>query len=117
MRSAGKTVIITGAASGIGKATCLLFASEGATVIAGDIDQAGGEELAATSNGKIFFKRGDKGKEVAHLAELGYDIAKQETTLSGLSAFFAARLVKLAPSFRSEMAALFGDSSGARPGF
>ncbi len=59
MRFAGKTVIITGAASGIGKATCLLFASEGATVIAGDIDQAGGEELAATSNGKIFFKRTD----------------------------------------------------------
>jgi NAD(P)-dependent dehydrogenase (short-subunit alcohol dehydrogenase family) len=59
MRFAGKTVVITGAASGIGKATCLLFASEGATVIAGDIDAAGGEELAATSNGKIFFKRTD----------------------------------------------------------
>lgn len=59
MRFAGKTVVITGAASGIGKATCLLFASEGATVIAGDIDQAGGEDLAATSNGKIFFKRTD----------------------------------------------------------
>ncbi len=59
MRFAGKTVVITGAASGIGKATCLLFASEGATVIAGDIDQTGGEDLAATSNGKIFFKRTD----------------------------------------------------------
>ncbi len=59
MRFAGKTVVITGAASGIGKATCLLFASEGATVIAGDIDATGGEELAATSNGKIFFKQTD----------------------------------------------------------
>lgn len=59
MRFAGKTVVITGAASGIGKATCLLFASEGATVIAADIDAAGGEELAATSNGKIFFKQTD----------------------------------------------------------
>jgi NAD(P)-dependent dehydrogenase (short-subunit alcohol dehydrogenase family) len=59
MRFAGKTVVITGAASGIGKATCLLFASEGATVIAGDIDATGGEELAVTSNGKIFFKRTD----------------------------------------------------------
>lgn len=59
MRFAGKTVVITGAASGIGKATCLLFASEGATVIAADIDVAGGEELAATSNGKIFFKQTD----------------------------------------------------------
>ena len=59
MRFAGKTVVITGAASGIGKATCLLFASEGATVIAGDIDAKGGTELAQTSNGKIFFQKTD----------------------------------------------------------
>ncbi len=59
MRFAGKTAVITGAASGIGKATCLLFAREGATVIAADIDEAGGQELAATSNGKIHFKRTD----------------------------------------------------------
>lgn len=59
MRFAGKTAVITGAAAGIGKATCLLFASEGATVIAADIDEAGGSELAATSNGKIFFKKTD----------------------------------------------------------
>jgi len=59
MRFAGKTAVVTGAASGIGKATCLLFASEGATVIAGDIDEAGGNDLAATSNGKIRFKRTD----------------------------------------------------------
>ncbi len=59
MRFAGKTVVITGAASGIGKASCLLFASEGATVIAADIDEKGGTELAATSNGKIHFKRTD----------------------------------------------------------
>jgi NAD(P)-dependent dehydrogenase (short-subunit alcohol dehydrogenase family) len=59
MRFAGKTAVITGAASGIGKATCLLFAREGATVIAADIDEEGGAELAATSNGKIHFKRTD----------------------------------------------------------
>ena len=59
MRFAGKTAVITGAASGIGKATCLLFAREGATVIAADIDAAGGEDLASTSNGKIHFKHTD----------------------------------------------------------
>jgi len=36
-----KVVVITGAASGIGRAASLLFAAEGATVVAADIDPAG----------------------------------------------------------------------------
>lgn len=59
MRFAGKTAVITGAASGIGRATALKFAGEGATVIAADIDAVGGEALAQASNGKILFKRTD----------------------------------------------------------
>lgn len=59
MRFAGKTVVITGAASGIGKASVLRFANEGATVIAGDIDEAGGQALAESSGGKILFHRCD----------------------------------------------------------
>jgi len=57
MRFAGKTAVVPGAASGIGKATCLRLASEGATVIAADIDDAGGQELASTSNGTIMVAR------------------------------------------------------------
>ena len=53
MRFTGKTVVITGAASGIGKAAVQLFAGEGAKVYAADIDAAGGEALAAGSNGDI----------------------------------------------------------------
>ncbi len=37
----GKTVIITGAASGIGRATALIFAREGANVVCADIDAEG----------------------------------------------------------------------------
>ena len=41
-----KTVIITGAASGIGKAAVLLFASAGANVVVSDINTLEGEKLA-----------------------------------------------------------------------
>ena len=57
MRFSGKTAVVTGAASGIGKASVLLLASEGAHVFAADIDEAGGAELAESSNGKITFQR------------------------------------------------------------
>ena len=59
MRFSGKTVVITGAASGIGKASAELFAREGATVYAADIDTAAGESLAASSQGAIRFQHCD----------------------------------------------------------
>ena len=42
MRLSGKVAIVTGAASGIGKASAALFAAEGATVIAADLTVADG---------------------------------------------------------------------------
>jgi NAD(P)-dependent dehydrogenase (short-subunit alcohol dehydrogenase family) len=55
-----KTVLVTGAASGIGKATAILFAKQGANVIVSDILEADGELVAAgiRSAGKnaAFFK-------------------------------------------------------------
>lgn len=59
MRFAGKVAVVTGAASGIGKATVLKLASEGAHVFAADIDKVGGQALAAASNGRIDFVRCD----------------------------------------------------------
>lgn len=47
MRFAGKRVLVTGAASGIGRATALLMAREGAQVTIGDINEAGLAETAA----------------------------------------------------------------------
>ncbi len=59
MRFAGKVAVVTGAASGIGKAAVLKLAGEGAHVFAADIDEAGGKALAEQSNGKIDFVRCD----------------------------------------------------------
>lgn len=42
----GKTVIVTGAGSGIGAATALRFGAEGAAVVVSDIDQANAESIA-----------------------------------------------------------------------
>ena len=59
MRFAGKIAVVTGAASGIGKAAVLKLAGEGAHVFAADIDEVGGQALAEQSNGKIDFIRCD----------------------------------------------------------
>src|SRR6267143_5945189 len=42
-----KTAVVTGGASGIGRALCLAFAGEGAHVVAADLDEAGMAETAS----------------------------------------------------------------------
>jgi NAD(P)-dependent dehydrogenase (short-subunit alcohol dehydrogenase family) len=45
-RLADKVALITGAGTGIGRATAQLFATEGATVVVAEIDAASGEQTA-----------------------------------------------------------------------
>jgi NAD(P)-dependent dehydrogenase (short-subunit alcohol dehydrogenase family) len=57
-RVQGKIVCITGAASGIGRGTALLLASEGATIVATDVQAAQGAGVVAeveASGGKAIF--------------------------------------------------------------
>lgn len=55
----GKAAIITGAASGIGRATAILFAKEGARLTLGDVDPKGqsvADEIAKAGGAAIFVK-------------------------------------------------------------
>lgn len=47
MRLDGKTAVVTGGASGIGRAVATTLAQAGAQVLIGDINQSGGEAAAA----------------------------------------------------------------------
>lgn len=78
MRLKNKIAFITGAGMGIGRAACLLFAKEGASIIAIDIDKGAGAETVdqiKKMGGQGIFVRCDVGVEedVKNAIEKGFD--------------------------------------------
>jgi NAD(P)-dependent dehydrogenase (short-subunit alcohol dehydrogenase family) len=66
MKLQRRVAIVTGAASGIGRASAIAFAREGARVVAVDIDKRNGEETAAmiaALGGEVFFAHADVANE------------------------------------------------------
>ncbi len=66
MRFTNKVCLVTGAGSGIGRATALRFASEGGQVVVIDRDEKGGQEtvdIITKNNGTAIFSKCDVGNE------------------------------------------------------
>lgn len=82
MRFEGKTVVITGGSSGIGRGTVDLFLREGAQVVMGDIDADEGSKMMSSLGDRFHFHKCDVTQEgqikalMDHAAEItgGLDI-------------------------------------------
>jgi NAD(P)-dependent dehydrogenase (short-subunit alcohol dehydrogenase family) len=87
MRLDGRVALITGAGSGIGRESALLFAAEGAAVIVADIDDSGGRETVAAvekGGGRAAYVHAD----VAKAAEAAKMIDAAERTFGKLNVLF-----------------------------
>ena len=104
-RLAGKVSVITGVASGIGRATALAFAREGAHVIGGDQDDAGGLETVrlirdATGETMDFLATDVRsGRDVARLIQAAVDA---HGYLDALFNNVGVNLVRMVPDVTEE---------------
>jgi NAD(P)-dependent dehydrogenase (short-subunit alcohol dehydrogenase family) len=106
IRLQGKRAIVTGAASGIGRASARLFAREGAQVLIADWAEEGLEETRkaiAAEGGKVAARRIDAGSEPDVVALIdqalremgGLDVVFANAGISGMSWFFQDTTVEM----------------------
>lgn len=87
MRLQDKVALITGASSGIGRATCLLFAREGAKVVLVDINDEGGaqtQQAIKKEGGEAIYVHAD----ISKAADCENMIKVAEETYGGLHVIF-----------------------------
>jgi NAD(P)-dependent dehydrogenase (short-subunit alcohol dehydrogenase family) len=87
MRLKDKVALITGAAQGIGRETALLFAAEGARVVAADVNDAAGEatvaELRAAGHAAVYVHT-----DVSQAADCQRMVARAEEEFGQLNVLF-----------------------------
>jgi NAD(P)-dependent dehydrogenase (short-subunit alcohol dehydrogenase family) len=87
MRLRGKVALVTGGASGIGRATALLFAHEGAGVSVIDLDEAGGVAVVqeiVDDGGRAIYRRCD----VSQSADCQHAVQDTVNVFGGLDVLF-----------------------------
>jgi NAD(P)-dependent dehydrogenase (short-subunit alcohol dehydrogenase family) len=81
---AGKTVLVTGGAKGIGEAAARAFAGAGARVVIADLDAAAGQVLAAELPGAAFVQT-----DVSAIGQAEHAVAEAVRLDGGLDALFS----------------------------
>jgi NAD(P)-dependent dehydrogenase (short-subunit alcohol dehydrogenase family) len=89
-----KVAIITGAASGIGSASAVLFANEGARLVLADVDEKGLKEVAgliSEAHAAVVIKKTDVTGDITGLEQQDKNIWHQVYDVNVLGAVFAVK--------------------------
>jgi len=108
----GKTVVVTGGSSGIGRATVLAFATAGGNVYFGDINEKGAEETIAQAKGlpgKVAFGKLDleKADSITAFAKALHDQGAKADVVANVAGWDVGEpFIKNTPEFMDKVIAI-----------